>query len=157
MHTPNSFEQFARGLANPESFKQWLGPLLPKGTDATALFTQPSTQWLTSVQSMLKGSDTLRHMQIEAINSARRQASELASTLARAKSPVEAGKAWQQFSQENLRHSLEYWTAYSAIIRDTEMELLSQAGNGAGKIAKAAPARSAPAKTAKRRVRAKGK
>ena len=80
-------------LRNFANISAGIGPLLPKGTDATALFTQPSTQWLTSVQSMLKGSDTLRHMQIEAINSARRQASELASTLARAKSPVEAGKA----------------------------------------------------------------
>jgi len=129
MPTPKLFEQMSGGIASPDTLNQWLKALVPVEAKSKDFFTQPSAAWLASVQSMLKGSDTLRHMQIDAIHNTQKRAARLAASLAHASGPLDAGKAWQQFSQDNLQNTMEYWTAYSEILQDTDIKVLNQAEN----------------------------
>ena len=127
MATPKLFEQITGGMANPAAVNQWLSTLLPSGRSGKDLFTRPSAAWLNSIQSVLKGSDVLRHMQIDAIHNTQKRASQLARSLAHATGPLDAGKAWQQFSADNLQNTMEYWTAYREILQNTEIRMLSNA------------------------------
>jgi len=125
MPTPKLFEQATGGVASPDTINQWLSTFAPPNVNEKDFFNRPSTAWLAAVQSVLKGSDVLRHMQIDAIHNARQRTSHLARSLAHTNDPMVAGKAWQQFSQDNLQNTLEYWNAYREIMQDTEIGMLT--------------------------------
>lgn len=127
MPTPKLFEQVTGGAAGPDTINQWLSVFAPTSASGKNFFNRPSTAWLAAVQSVLKGSDVLRHMQIDAIHGAQKRTSHLARSLAHTVDPMVAGKAWQQFSQDNLQNTLEYWAAYREIMQDTEISMLTHA------------------------------
>lgn len=157
MQTPKLFEQITGGIASPDTINQWLKTLLPPDASAKDIFTKPSAAWLASVQSVLTGSDTLRHMQIDAIHNTQQRASQLAKSLAHATGPLDAGKAWQQFSQDNLQNTLEYWSAYREILQDTELKMLNQADIPVGKYAKDGEPQAQLAKPLKRNAAIKAR
>ncbi len=127
MQTPNFFKQISAGIGSPDVINQWMKAIVPSGVNRAQSFTQPSAAWLASVQCILKGSDALRHMQLDAIHNAQKRTSRLASSLAHANGHLAVGKAWQQFSQDNLQNTMEYWTAYREILQDTEIKMLNHA------------------------------
>lgn len=125
MQTPKLFDQITHGLGNSAAAGQWVNAMLPSGAKGRDFLRTPSA-WAESVQSLLRGSDSLRHMQLGAIHSAQKNTSALTRALAHAKGANDAAAAWRQFSQDTLQNSLEYWTAYGAIVQHTEIEMLNQ-------------------------------
>jgi hypothetical protein len=126
MQTPTLFDQITQGIGNSAAVEQWVNAILPPAAKGRDFFRAPST-WVEPVQSLLRGSDSLRHMQLDAIHSAQKNTSALTRALAHAKGADDAAVAWRQFSQAALQNSLEYWTAYGAIVQHTEVEMLNQA------------------------------
>lgn len=125
MQTPKSFDPITRGFGNADALNQWVTTVLPSGVKGRDFLRAP-TAWVDSVQSLLRGSDSLRHMQLEAIHTAQKNTSALGKALAHAKGADDATVAWRRFSEDTLQNSLEYWTAYNAIVQHTEIEMLNQ-------------------------------
>ena len=161
MPTPKLFEQITGGIVNSAAINPWIRALLPSGTHSNLPLTGPSAAWLDSIQSVLEGSDVLRHMQIDAIHNTQKRTSQLARSLAHATSPLDAGKAWQQFSADNLQNTMEYWTAYREILQDTEIRMLNHAERSINSAPKVEAALVRPVRSAKQnhntKVRARRK
>jgi len=157
MQTPKLFEQITSGISNPDIIRQWLSAFAPSGEKGKELFAQPPTAWLSGVQLMLRGSDALRQMQLDAIHDTQKRTSRLSDSLAHATNPADAGKAWQQFSQDNLQNTIAYWTACREILQDTELKLVKTAENPISKVAIDVKPEARSVKSAKRKPAAKSR
>ncbi len=73
MQTPGIFEQISGGITSTDSINRWLSTLVPSSANAKQFFTEPPVAWLANIQSVLKGSDAPRHMQIDAIHNAQKR------------------------------------------------------------------------------------
>ncbi|MEO8101848.1 MAG: hypothetical protein ABI790_04945, partial [Betaproteobacteria bacterium] len=131
MKTHDMLEQFTHGMGDPKQVGEWLKTAWPMPTapDAAAA---PARVWIGSLESMLKGAEALRHMQLDAIHRVQERTTRLARSLGEAQRPADTVTALQSFSQENAVDAIKYWSAYREIVRDAEVHLLQAPGLTAG-------------------------
>ena len=138
----------AMAMGLPEFVPAWKTG--PAGMIFFMMSARPPTACLSTVQFMLKGSEALRQMQMNAIHNTQNRTSRLSSSLAHATGPLDTGKAWQQFSQDNLQKTIEYWSACREILQDTEFKMLNSGEKSISKNAKDVEPQARLVKPAKR-------
>ena len=131
LQTPDIFEQIAHGMGNPKKISQWLRGAWPSAADGKAVTSQ-TEEWIGSVESLLKGAEALRHLQLDAIHKTQKRTSRLAKSLDEAQSPAETVAALQVFEQENMQDALQYWSVYREIVQDAELQMVIRTGQPAG-------------------------
>lgn len=138
MRTTGTENQMTGALPGAEFINQWLGAFADSVTRSRERFTSPTDAWLPYIQSIQRGSLDLRRMQFDAVQNAQIQTSQLARSLAKATSPLDVVKAWQQYSQEFFTNTMSGWTAYRNLVHNVDSTETRLANSTSGKGAQEA-------------------
>lgn len=119
MQISEFFENITRGIGHTGDVARWTNgnwPLFHEGKPVPA----GSSTWIDSMESILKGAEALRDVQLKTFRNVQQRTSLLAQSLGGSASPDAAVSALQSFAQDSLNEAMQYWTACREIAQNGE-------------------------------------